>query len=170
MHSGKGKQISTGSLFTQHYYICRVSVILNCFNVNIYFRLSESALFLNMWVKFGQEEVEQKKRPLSMTEVINNVWKNARESWNVWRSKIVSGDITFKEFHKCFKNNVTIEQELELLSEDNNDWIRKRMDQYQHYLILEQSVYGANVILKVAKEYELKGNFQPIKTMKELVR
>lgn len=162
--------MSTGSVCTQHYYICRISVILNCFNVNIYFRLSESALFLNMWVIFGREEVDKKKRPLTMTEVINNVWKNARQSWTDCRSKIVSGDITFKEFHKCFKNNVNIERELELLSEGNKGWIRKRMDQYQHYLILEQSVYGANVILKVVKEYKLNGNFQPIKKMKKLVR
>lgn len=129
-------------------------------------------LFLNIWIKQGQKEEAKKNGPLTVNEVFENVWQNAHQSWVSLGRKITSGDITFKEFQQHFKNipNDNLEQQLMYISMPNNkDWIKERLKQFNQYRILEQCVYGANVILKVAQEYELKGDFQPIKMIEKMV-
>lgn len=129
-------------------------------------------LFLNIWIKQGQKEVAKKNGPLTVNEVIENVWQNAHQSWVSLGRKITSGDITFKEFQQHFKYipNDNLEQQLRDISVSNNkDWIKERLRQFNQYIILDQSVYGANVILKFAQEYELKGDFEPIKMIVKMV-
>lgn len=129
-------------------------------------------LFLNIWIKQGQKEVAKKNGPLTVNEVIRNVWQNAHQSWVSLGRQITSGDITFKEFQQHFKYipNDNLEQQLRYISMSNNkDWIKERLRQFNQYIILEQSVYGANVILKFAQEYELTGDFEPIKMIVKMV-
>ena len=126
---------------------------------------------MNIWIKHGQKEEAAKKGPLTLSEVMKTVWRNAQHGWTELKGKIISGNVTFKEFQQCFQNmhDDILKQQLRFLSEDSKDWIQERMKQYQQYKVLEQSVYGANVILKVAREYELKGDFQPIRMIEKMV-
>lgn len=129
-------------------------------------------LFLNIWIKQGQKEGAKKNGPLTVNEVIENVWQNAHQSWVSLGRKITSGDITFKEFQQHFKNipNDNLEEQLKHLSmTSKKDWIKERLRQFNQYRVLEQCVYGANVILKVVQEYKLEGDFQPIRMIEKMV-
>lgn len=136
------------------------------------FRLSEGLLFLNLWIKQGQKEVAMKQGPLTINEVIENVWQKVYKHWTSLVREIAFGDITFKEFQQHFKNipNDKLEEQLLHLSmTSSNHWIKERLRQFNQYKILEQCVYGANVILKVVQEYKLEGDFQPIKMIEKMV-
>lgn len=136
------------------------------------FRLSKGLLFLNMWIKQGQSEVAKKQGPLTINEVMENVWQKVHKHWTNLVEEIIFGDITFKEFQQHFKNipdDNLEEQLLHLSMTSSNGWIKLRLRQFNQYRILEQCVYGANVILKVVQEYKLEGNFQPIKMIEKMV-
>lgn len=136
------------------------------------FRLSEGLLFLNMWIKQGQLEEAKKQGPLTFDEVMENVWQNLHQNWTNLGRKIALGDITFKEFQQHFKNipNDNLEEQLKHLSmTSKKDWIKERLRQFNQYRVLEQCVYGANVILKVVQEYKLEGDFQPIRMIEKMV-
>lgn len=136
------------------------------------FRLSGGLLFLNLWIRQGQKEVAKKQGPLTINEVMENVWQKVYKHWTSLVREIASGDITFKEFQQHFKNipNDNLEEQLKNLSiTSNKDWIKERLRQFNQYRVLEQCVYGANVILKVVQEYKLEGDFQPIKMIEKMV-
>lgn len=129
-------------------------------------------LFLNMWIKQGQSEEAKKQRPLTLDEVMENVWQRVYQNWTSLRTQIALGDITFNEFQQHVKNipNGNLEEQLMHLSMTNNkDWIKGRLKQFNQYRILEQCVHGANVILKLVQEYNLEGDFQPIKMIVKMV-
>ncbi|XP_061169274.1 E3 ubiquitin-protein ligase rnf213-alpha-like [Saccostrea echinata] len=138
-------------------------------------RMSEGVLFFNMWIKQGQREEAKKKSPLTIEEVVENVWQNVKHTWLGLGRKIASGDITFREFQQYFGNIPAdnLEEQLSYLpigKTNDKDWIKERIRQFQQHRILEQCVYGANVILKVVKEYELKGDFEPVKMIDKMVQ
>lgn len=125
-----------------------------------------------MWIKQGQSEEAKKQGPLTLDEVMENVWQNVHQNWTNLGRKIAVGDITFEEFQQHFKNipNDNLEEQLKNLSiTSNKDWIKERLRQFNQYRVLEQCVYGANVILKVVQEYKLEGDFQPIKMIEKMV-
>lgn len=129
-------------------------------------------LFLNMWIKQGQNEEAKKQGPLTLDEVMENVWQIVYTSWTSLKIKIAFGDITFKEFQEHVKNipNDNLEEQLMHLSIPNNkDVFKERLRQFNQYRTLEQYVYGANVILKFVQEYKLEGDFQPIKMVVKMV-
>lgn len=125
-----------------------------------------------MWIKQGQSEEAKKEGPLTLDEVMENVWQIVYKNWTSLRTKIALGDISFQEFQQHVKHipNDNLEEQLMHLSITNSkDWIKERLRQFNQYRILEQYVYGANVILKFVQEYKLEGDFQPIKMVVKMV-
>jgi len=58
-----------------------------------------------------------------------------------------------------------------LMSRDRNaKWIHERLTQIRQYRELQGCVAGAKAILKVVQNYELKGDFGPIKRITDVVR
>lgn len=138
----------------------------------MFFRLSESVVFLNLWIKEGKKRVAMKKEPLTVDEVIENVWRNCHQSWVSLGRKMSSEHITFKEFHELFgniPNDNLLQQLMYLPMTDKNDWVHVRIRQYQCFRTLHQYVHRAKLILDISICYDLRGNFQPIKIIEEMV-
>ncbi|XP_062591685.1 E3 ubiquitin-protein ligase rnf213-alpha-like, partial [Saccostrea cucullata] len=135
-------------------------------------RLSHGSLFLNMWIKQGQREETKKGSPLTVDEVMENVWQVVYPAWLKLSKRIATGDITFREFQDHFRNVSidNLEQQLSHLAEGRKGWIKERLQQVRQHRELEQCVTGANVILTVVREYDLKGNFEPIKMIVKMVQ
>lgn len=137
----------------------------------IFCRLSQGSLFLNMWTKQGTQEVKTKGRPLTVDEVMENVWHVTYPTWMKLSKRIAEGNITFKEFQEHFKNVATdnLKQQLSYLPGGKRDWVTERLQQVKEHRELQQCVTGASIILEVVKEYDLKGNFEPIKMIMKMV-
>lgn len=138
----------------------------------MFFRLSESVVFLNLWIKEGKKRVAMKKEPLTVDEVIENVWRNCHQSWVSLGRKMSSEHINFKEFHELFgniPNDNLLQQLMYLPMTDKNDWVHVRIRQYQCFRTLHQYVHRAKLILDISICYDLRGNFQPIKIIEEMV-
>lgn len=137
----------------------------------IFCRLSQGSLFLNMWTKQGTQEVKSKGSPLTVDEVMENVWHVTYPTWMKLSKRIAEGNITFKEFQEHFKNVATdnLKQQLSYLPGGKRDWVTERLHQIKEHRELQQCVTGASIILEVVKEYDLKGNFEPIRMIVEMV-
>lgn len=107
-----------------------------------------------------------------MVEVIESVWKNTQKKWKNLEEKLVSGEISFKEFLNYFQSisHNVLEQELEYFSTNTNKgWIKERLRQFDQYRNLKQCANGAQTILKAVDAYNFKGDFQPIRMIVEMV-
>eukprot|EP00105_Crassostrea_gigas_P007930 XP_011422347.1 PREDICTED: E3 ubiquitin-protein ligase rnf213-alpha isoform X2 [Crassostrea gigas] len=134
-------------------------------------RLSQGSLFLNMWTKQGTQEVKSKGSLLTVDEVMENVWHVTYPTWMKLSKRIAEGNITFKEFQEHFKNVATdnLKQQLCYLPGGKRDWVTERLQQVKEHRELQQCVTGASIILEVVKEYDLKGNFEPIRMIVKMV-
>lgn len=77
-----------------------------------------------------------------------------------------------KEFHELFgniPNDNLLQQLMYLPMTDKNDWVHVRIRQYQCFRTLHQYVHRAKLILDISICYDLRGNFQPIKIIEEMV-
>lgn len=124
-----------------------------------------------MWTKQGTQEVKSKGSPLTVDEVMENVWHVTYPTWMKLSKRIAEGNITFKEFQEHFKNVATdnLKQQLSYLPGGKRDWVTERLHQIKEHRELQQCVTGASIILEVVKEYDLKGNFEPIRKIVEMV-
>lgn len=124
-----------------------------------------------MWTKQGRLEETKKGSPLTVDEVMENVWQSVHPAWIRLSKRIAKGDITFKEFQDHFRyvSIDNLEEQLEYLAVGKRDWIQERLRQVHQHRELEQCVNGANVILRVVREYDLKGNFEPIEMIVKMV-
>lgn len=124
-----------------------------------------------MWTKQGTQEVKTKGRPLTVDEVMENVWHVTYPTWMKLSKRIAEGNITFKEFQEHFKNLATdnLKQQLSYLPGGKRDWVTERLQQVKEHRELQQCVTGASIILEVIKEYDLKGNFEPIRMIVKMV-
>lgn len=119
----------------------------------------------------------KKKRIESITieEVNKSVVNIVCESWEKLCHDLKSGDITFLEFENHFSEMKKKELKKELdfianiLSDDQNQWIEQRLDQFTKYKVLGECVNGAKVITGFAKEFKLDGNFEQVHKMMKLV-
>lgn len=143
----------------------------NTSKIWMFCRLSQGSLFLNMWTKQGTQEVKSKGSPLTVDEVMENVWQVTYQTWTTLSKRIAEGNITFKEFQEHFKNVATdnLKQQLSYLPGGKRDWVTERLHQVKEHRELQQCVTGASIILEVVKEYDLKGNFEPIRMILKVV-
>ena len=136
-------------------------------------RVSQGSLFMNMWTRQGKQEQTKKGSSLNFDEVLENVWLTVYPAWKKLGRRIAEGDITFKEFQDHFEylSMDNLKEQLSCLqvSVDKKDWISERVRQVQEHRELEQCVSGANIIMAVVREYDLKGNFEPISMIVKMV-
>ena len=134
---------------------------------------SQGILFTTLWDKKGNEVAKQKQKELDMDEILEEVWAPTYQFWNDLCKRLKSGDLKFSEFEKYFSrtaNMETLRVELERLSGDGDkQWVDVRLDQLRKYRSLRNCLFGAEVIMDVVKEYELKGNFTQIGNVLSLV-
>lgn len=105
------------------------------------------------------------------TSIVNNVF----EAWEKLCFDLKSGDITFQEFGNHFgeMKKKVVNKELNLIadtsSDDQKQWIKQRLFQFDQYKLLRERVKGAKVITDFAKQFDLKGNFDEVQKMMKLV-
>lgn len=105
------------------------------------------------------------------TSIVNNVF----EAWEKLWFDLKSGDITFQEFGNHFgeMKKKVVNKELNLIadtsSDDQKQWIKQRLFQFDQYKLLRERVKGAKVITDFAKQFDLKGNFDEVQKMMKLV-
>lgn len=136
------------------------------------FRLSNSVVFRRIWKKQGQKEETKKGEHLTLVEVIESVWKNTQKKWKNLEEKLVSGEISFKEFWNYFQSisHDDLEQQLQYFSTNTDKgWIKERLRQFDQYRNLKQCANGAQTILKAVDAYHFQGDFQPIRMIVEMV-
>jgi hypothetical protein len=137
-------------------------------------KCGEGLLFTTLWDRRGNDIAKQKGRPLDFDEILMEVWEPTYKFWSDLCTRLKSGDLKFSEFEKYFKtaNLETLKDELMKLSQDgNHKWIDSRLDQLEKYRNLQSCMFGAQAIMELVKEYDLKEkNFSQILEIVDLVR
>lgn len=134
---------------------------------------SKGIFFLTMWDKYGKQVVQKMNRLLEVAEIIEQVWIPAKQEFRNLVKTLKSGDIMFREFDIiCGKFAVdNLRKELKLIEGGKDEkWIGQRIDQMEKYKNLQNYGKGAEIIIEVVREFQLKGNFKPIRDIYEMVR
>lgn len=121
-------------------------------------------------------EIKKKKiESITIEEVNKSVVNIVCEYWEKLCHDLKSGDITFQQFGNHFSamKKKEIKTELDFIantfSDDQNQWIEQRLDQFTKYKVLRECVNGAKVITEFEKEFELDGHFEQVHKMMKLV-
>lgn len=121
-------------------------------------------------------EIKQKRtESITIKEVNKFIVNNVFEAWEKLCHDLESGDITFQEFGNHFgeMKKKVVNEELNLIadtsSDDQKQWIKQRLFQFDHYKVLRERVKGAKVITEFAKQFDLNGNFDEVQKMMKLV-
>ncbi|KAK3096790.1 hypothetical protein FSP39_003301 [Pinctada imbricata] len=140
----------------------------------LFLRCFKGMVFMGIWGKTGERAVRNRDEPLSVEEMMEGVWQPAHEEWTNLGEKIRTGNITFREFYKHFKDyeNSIIKRELRpFIVGDQNivRWIDERLEQVDYQRVLEKCVDGARIILDVVETYDLQGDFSQIVLIEQMV-
>lgn len=121
-------------------------------------------------------EIKQKrKESITIEEVNKSIVNDVCEAWEKLCLDLKSGDITFQEFGNHFSEMTkrVVNKELNLIADisgdDQKQWIKQRLFQFEQYKVLRECVNGAKVITEFAKQFDLNGNFEQVQKMMKLV-
>lgn len=112
---------------------------------------------------------------ITIEEVNKSIVNNVFEAWEKLYLDLKSGDITFQEFGNHFgeMKKKVVNKELNLIadtsSDDQKQWIKQRLFQFDQYKLLREPVKGAKVITDFAEQFDLKGKFDEVQKMMKLV-
>lgn len=112
---------------------------------------------------------------ITIEEVNKSIVNNVFEAWEKLYLDLKSGDITFQEFGNHFgeMKKKVVNKELNLIadtsSDDQKQWIKQRLFQFDQYKLLRERVEGAKVITDFAEQFDLKGKFDEVQKMMKLV-
>lgn len=112
---------------------------------------------------------------ITIEEVNKSIVNNVFEAWEKLCLDLKSGDITFQEFGNHFgeMKKKVVNKELNLIadtsSDDQKQWIKQRLFQFDQYKLLIERVEGAKVITDFAEQFDLKGKFDEVQKMMKLV-
>lgn len=112
---------------------------------------------------------------ITIEEVNKSIVNNVFEAWEKLCLDLKSGDITFQEFGNHFgeMKKKVVNKELNLIadtsSDDQKQWIKQRLFQFDQYKLLRERVEGAKVITDFAEQFDLKGKFDEVQKMMKLV-
>lgn len=112
---------------------------------------------------------------ITIEEVNKSIVNNVFEAWEKLCLDLKSGDITFQEFGNHFgeMKKKIVNKELNLIadtsSDDQKQWIKQRLFQFDQYKLLRERVEGAKVITDFAEQFDLKGKFDEVQKMMKLV-
>lgn len=112
---------------------------------------------------------------ITIEEVNKSIVNNVFEAWEKLYLDLKSGDITFQEFGNHFgeMKKKVVNKELNLIadtsSDDQKQWIKQRLFQFDQYKLLRERVEGAKVITDFAEQFDLKEKFDEVQKMMKLV-
>ena len=153
-------------------------------------KVQESSTFQALWTQYGKkaqaarENDEAQKRALSISSVVDNVWKPAYEKWNqlvacAWNGTLTLGDVDkFFESYKDRKKELV--QELFCIfkldqsqTSSNTRQLKyiaeRRATQIQLYQQLHQYVTAADKIWEFKESMGLTGDFNIIEDLRNQV-
>lgn len=121
------------------------------------------------------ETKQNRTESITIEELNKSIVNNVFEAWEKLCLDLISGDITFQEFgnHFAEMKKKVVNKELNLIadtsSDDQKQWIKQRLFQFDQYKVLRERVKGAKVITEFAKQFDLNGNFDEVRKMMKLV-
>ena len=153
-------------------------------------RVRESLTFQALWTKYElkaqtiRKNDEAQKRHLSLSDVVENVWKPAFESWNKTVAGVKDGTISLGDVDKLFDSYRNHKRELEgelfHMFEVNtgqtitnpkklNEIVRERVAQIQRYQQLYQYSNAADTIWEFKEAMGFTGNFKVVEDLRNQV-
>ena len=153
-------------------------------------RVRESLTFQALWMKYEKKAQtirkndEAQKPHLSLSDVVENVWKLAFESWTKTVASVKDGSISLRDVDKLFyryrNRKSELEGELSCMFNFNtgqtvsnpkelNKTVRERVAQIQRYQQLHQYSDAANTIWEFKEAMGFTGNFKVVEDLRNQV-
>ena len=153
-------------------------------------RVRESLTFQALWTKYEtkaqtvRKNDEAKKRQLSLSDVVENVWKPAFESWTKNVASVKDGTISLGDVDQLFdgyrNRKSELEGELSCMFKVNtgqtitnpkelNKTVRERVAQIQRYQQLHQYSNAADTIWEFKEAMGFTGNFKVVEDLRNQV-
>ena len=153
-------------------------------------RVRESLTFQALWRKYERKAQTVRKNDdaqkphLSLSDVIENVWKPAFESWNKTVAGVKDGTISLGDVDKLFDDYRNRKRELEgelshmfevntgqtiTNTKELNKIVRERVAQIQRYQQLYQYSNAADTIWEFKEAMGFTGNFKVVEDLRNQV-
>ncbi|XP_076109129.1 E3 ubiquitin-protein ligase rnf213-alpha-like [Mytilus galloprovincialis] len=136
-------------------------------------RCSSGVLFIRIWDKLAADFRRTVKRALQVHEIMDHVWRPAYTEWKGLHQRLKTGEIFFKEFDTLCGSMQpeTLKKEFIILEGGKKpSWIKERIEQMSRYKNLQNCLDGASIIMQVVEEFELEGDFQPIRQIMQMTK
>ncbi|XP_071137105.1 E3 ubiquitin-protein ligase rnf213-alpha-like [Mytilus edulis] len=136
-------------------------------------RCSSGNLFIRIWEKLATDFRRTVKRALEISEIMDHVWHPAYREWKGLHQRLKTGEIYFKEFDTICggMDPETLKKEFLILEDGKKQsWIKERAEQLTRYKNLQYCLDGASIIMEVVEEFELEGDFQPIRQIMQMTK
>ena len=152
--------------------------------------VQESSTFQDLWTQYGKKAQsarrnDETKRPhLSISEVVENIWKPAFQDWNQHAASAMDGTISLGNVDKLFGSYKNRKKELERellcifqLSQTQpasgakklQTTATERVKQIQRYQQLDQFASAANTIWEFKEAMGFTGDFKVIEDLRNQV-
>ena len=153
-------------------------------------KVQESLIFQGLWKKYGlkartvRKNDEGQKRHLSLSEVVENVWKPAFKCWTKHVAGVKDGTISLGDVDKLFDGYKNREKELEVelsyifevntgqttkKAKELKKTVRERVAQIQRYHQLHQYSSSADTIWEFKEAMGFTGNFKVVEELRNQV-
>ena len=141
-------------------------------------QIQSSNVFQQLWASAGKILRRRKKEGIdyiiSLDQVVADVWTSAYGKVQDIYERLASGDMPLREVKKLFEDIGSdpklIKREIRVLSGgENMDWMDERLEQMKRYYRLKDFHRGAIAMLKAAKTLDLKGNFETLSSILDIV-
>ena len=152
--------------------------------------VQNSLTFQELWTQYGKKAQtarkndEAKKQHLSISEVVENIWKPAFQDWNQYAASTLDGTISLGNVDKLFGTYKNRKKELkrELLclfelsqtkpvsrANQLQTTAAERVAQIQRYQQLDQHASAADTIWEFKEAMEFTGDFKVIEDLRNQV-
>ena len=155
-------------------------------------KVQESLVFQDLWAQYGKKAQtarkndEAQKRELSISNVVESVWKPAYETWNQLVASVMDGSLTLGDVDKFFggykKRKGDLMRELVCIfnlkqgqgqtTSDTSQlkaMAEKRAGQIQQYQKLHQYASAADTIWEFKEAMGFSGDFKVIEDLRSQV-
>lgn len=153
-------------------------------------RVQKSLIFQELWTQYGKKAQtarkndEAKKQYLSISEVVESIWKPAFQDWNQHASSTMDGTISLGNVDKLFGSYKNRKKELqrellclfELIQTETGSRAKTlqtiatdRVTQIQRYQQLDQYASAAETIWEFKEAMDLTGDFKVIEDLRNQV-
>ena len=153
-------------------------------------KVQESLTFQELWKKYGnkaqtaRKNDEAQNRDLSISNVVDSVWKPAYNEWSQLVASVKDGTLTLSSVDKLFESYQYRKEELmrevlriftlgESQTASNTSQLKaiaaKRVSQIQQYQELHQYASAADTIWEFKEAMEFSGDFSVIEDLRNQV-